>query len=116
MSGWTRHDLPADITVHAGNFASQPDAFARLLAECPALDLGHVEVIRGDPLTRLCARFDPQTADAVAAAAAGWDTILLILPAAHEGLSCPLRASRALPFLGVWRGRVPHMVADGGGP
>ena len=116
MSGWTRHDLPADITVHAGNFASQQDAFAQLLAECPGLDLGHVEVIRGDPLLRLCARFPPETADEIAAAAAAWTTIILILPAAHRGLTCPVRATRALPFLGVWRGHVPHMVEDRGAP
>lgn len=116
MTGWTRHDLPADITVHAGDFASQPDAFAELLAECPSLDLTHVEVIRGTPITRLCARFDPETADEIAARAMGRDTIILILPAAYPGLSCPVQPTAALPFLGVWRGRVPHMVEDRGAP
>jgi hypothetical protein len=116
LTEWTRHDLPADITVHGGDFASQPDAFARLLAECPTLDLTHVEVIRGDPLVRLCARFDPETADEVAGRAAGRNTIILILPAAYKGLACPLQATTALPFLGVWRGRVPHMVQDRAAP
>ena len=46
MSGFTRHDLPCDIVVHAGNFAGQPAAFAYLLTHCPDLDLEHVEVIR----------------------------------------------------------------------
>ncbi|NKX43326.1 hypothetical protein [Roseicyclus persicicus] len=112
MTGWTRHDLPCDITVHAGNFASQPAVFAQLLADCPTLDLGHVEVLRGDPLPRLRARFDAETADEIAAVARVWDTVVLILPAAYAGLECPVRATRILPFLGVWRGRVPRMVAD----
>ena len=116
MTGWTRHDLPADITVHAGNFASQQAIFAHLLAECPTLDLTHVEVIRGDPIPRLCARFEPETADEIAIAAAAWDSVVLILPAAYAGLACPLRPTRILPFLGVWRGRVPHMVEDRSAP
>ena len=114
MTGWTRHDLPADITVHAGNFASQQGVFAQLLADCPSLDLTHVEVIKGDPIPRLCARFEPETADEIASVAAAWDTIVLILPAAYPGLDCPVRATRILPFLGVWRGRIPHMVQDRG--
>jgi hypothetical protein len=112
MSGYTRHDLPCDITVHAGHFAGQPEAFAHLLTACPELDLGHVEVIRERPAQRLRARFDGDTADEIAAVGAAWNTLVLILPAAYPGLDCPLRDTRALPYLGTWRGHVPHMVAD----
>lgn len=116
MTGYTRHDLPCDIVVHAGRFAGQPAAFAYLLDTCPALDLDHVEVIRERPATRLRARFDPETADEIATSAAAWNTIILILPAAYQGLACPLGDSPSLPRLGLWRGRIPHLVADRGAP
>ena len=112
MTGWTRHDLPCDITVHAGNFASQPDAYAHLVVACPTLDLEHVEVIRDRPAARLRAYFAGDTADEIAAVAATWNTLVLILPAAFPGLDSPVRATRMLPFLGTWRGHVPRMVAD----
>ena len=112
MTGYTRHDLPCDIVVHAGNFAGQPAAFAHLLTACPELDLDHVEVIRDRPATRLRARFADDTADEIAAVGGHWNTLVLILPAAYPGLDCPLRDSRALPYLGTWRGHVPHMVAE----
>jgi hypothetical protein len=53
MTGFVRRDLPADIAVFAGDFASQPLAFAHLLDAAPLLDLTHVEVIREAPETRL---------------------------------------------------------------
>jgi hypothetical protein len=112
MTGYRRHDLPADITVHVGRLDNQPATFAALLAACPALDLTHVEVIQGDPRRRLRARFAPQAADEIAAQAAGWSTIVLILPAAYPGLVCPLPATRELPHLGLWRGTVPHLVVE----
>lgn len=112
MTGYTRHDLPADIVVHAGNFSGQPDAFAYLLGACDAIDLTHVEVIRDRAATRLAARFDADTTAEIAIAAGAWNTIVLILPAAYDTLDCPLGDSAALPLLGIWRGRVPHMVAD----
>jgi hypothetical protein len=46
MTGYVRRDLPADITVFAGDFASQPLAFAHLLDAAPDLDLTHVEVVQ----------------------------------------------------------------------
>jgi hypothetical protein len=112
MTGFTRHDLPCDITVHGGNFSGQPAAFAYLLGACDALDLTHVEVIRDRPAARLRARFDAQTTEEIAIAAAECNTIILILPAAYDGLDCPLADTDAAPLLGVWRGSVPHMVAD----
>lgn len=116
MTGYTRHDLPCDIVVYAGDFADQPAVFAHLLTTCPELDLGEVEVIRGATTARLAARFDGDTVARVIAAASGWSTIVLILPAAYGGVVCPLRASSALPYLGTWRGRIPHMVADRSAP
>jgi hypothetical protein len=35
MTGYVRRDLPADIAVFAGDFASQPLAFAHLLDAAP---------------------------------------------------------------------------------
>jgi len=116
VTGWTRHDLPADIVVHAGDFDSQPAVFTYLLTTCPELDLSEVEVIRGAPMARLGARFDPDTAAEIADAALGWSTLVLILPAAYAGLVCPLRSTPALPCLGTWRGRIPHMVQDRAAP
>jgi hypothetical protein len=116
LTGFTRHDLPCDIVVHAGRFDGQPAAFAHLLGACPELDLTHVEVIRDRPATRLRARFSAETADEIAIAGAAWNTLVLILPAAYPGLDCPLRDTQDLPHLGTWRGRVPHMVAGRGEP
>jgi hypothetical protein len=114
MTGYTRHDLPCDIVVHAGNFAGQPAAFAYLLDHGPDLELEHVEVIRERAMIRLRARFDADTADEIAIAGGGWNTLILILPAAYQGLECPLADGPDLPRLGVWRGRIPHLVADRG--
>ncbi|MDG3040899.1 hypothetical protein [Roseicyclus marinus] len=116
MTGYTRHDLPCDIVVHAGQFAGQPQAFAYLLTACPDLALEHVEVIRERPATRLRARFDPDTADEIAAAGGAWNTLILILPAAYPGLDCPLPDTPALPHLGIWRGHIPHLVTERPGP
>lgn len=112
MTGYIRHDLPCDIVVHAGNFAGQPAAFAHLLDHCPDLDLEHVEVIRERPVTRLCARFDADTANEIATAGGAWNTLILILPAAYQGLECPLTDSPTLPLLGLWRGHIPHLVPE----
>lgn len=112
MTGYTRYDLPCDIVVHAGNFAGQPQAYAHVLAACPELDLGHVEVIRDRPATRLRARFEGDTADEIAVAGGAWNTLVLILPAAYAGLDCPLDDTPTLPCLGIWRGHVPHMVTE----
>jgi len=112
MTGYTRHDLPCDIVVHGGNFAGQPQAFAHLLTASPDLDLGHVEVIRDRPIPRLGAYFDSDTAVEIATAGEPWNTLALILPAAYPGLDCPLADTPALTRLGVWRGHVPHMVAE----
>lgn len=112
MTGYTRLDLPCDIVVHAGNFAGQPAAFAYLLAHCPDLDLEHVEVIRERPATRLRARFDAETATEIATMGGAWNTLILILPPAYQALDCPLADSAPLPRLGLWRGRIPHLIAD----
>jgi hypothetical protein len=91
MTGYTRRDLPADIAVFAGDFASQPLAFAHLLDAAPDLDLTHVEVdptshARPTPRHLFRARDrrrDPQ-------GRRRRDTIVLILPAAHDSADCPL--------------------------
>jgi hypothetical protein len=114
LTGFTRRDVPADITVFAGDFASQPLVFAHLLDLSPELDLGHVEVVQGPrPLPRLAARFGAGTAQALLDRAAPYDTLVLILPAAFGGLTCPVTGSEHLIPLGTHRGTVPHMVADG---
>lgn len=116
VTGYTRRDLPADITVFAGSFDSQPLVFAHLLDLAPELDLGHVEVVQGSrPLPRLQARFSTDMAERLLSDAGHHDTLILILPAAFEGLICPVAGSEHLVPLGVHRGTVPHMVATGGG-
>jgi hypothetical protein len=112
MTGYVRRDLPADIAVFAGDFASQPLAFAHLLDAAPDLDLTHVEVIRDPPETRLAAYFEPATVAAIRTAAGPRDTIILILPAAHDSADCPLGPPAHLTALGTYRGTVPHMVAS----
>ncbi len=108
-SPYTRHDLPADIAVFKGDFASQPLVFAHLLDAAPDLDLDHVQVIQSKRALRLAAHFDPPTCATLEAASA--NTLVLILPAAFPGLSCPLARTRRLAPLGTFRGTVPHLSA-----
>ena len=112
MTGFTRLDLPADIHVFAGTFASQPLAFAHLFDVAPTLDLGHVEVIRRDGAeARLGAYFKPETTRQILSLAPSDETLLLVLPAAFDGLTCPLAATELLGPLGSFRGTVPRMIA-----
>lgn len=108
MTGFTRHDLPADIAVFTGDFASQPLVFAHLLDIAGDIDLSHVEVIQSGHLARLGAYFDATTA---AQLAEGAKTLVLILPAAHEGVACPVAQTAHLTPLGSFRGTVPHLSA-----
>ena len=109
MTEFTRRDLPADIAVFGGDFASQPLVFAHLLDSAPELDLGHVEVIQSGHRARLVAHFDEAIAMALAGRA---QTLVLILPAAYDGVDCPVSRTRHLTPLGVYRGTVPHMSAQ----
>lgn len=108
MNDFVRHDLPADITVLAGDFASQPLVFAHLLDVAPDMDLSHVEVIQSGHAVRLRSHFD----DTIAARLAdGGQTLVLILPAAHPGLECPVAQTEHLRRVGSFRGTVPHLRA-----
>lgn len=108
--------LPADISVFAGRFgafpAAQPEAFAYLWKAAPELDLDHVEII---PLTggeaRLARHFEAATVTALTRAAAAMeaDTLLLLLPAAHDALEPP--ALPDLSAIGTFRGQVHRMDA-----
>ncbi len=106
MTSYTRHNLPADITVFTGDFASQPLVFAHLLDVAPDLDLTHVEVIQSNHRARLSSYFSPD----IAATFPKAGTVVLILPAAYSGLTCPLAQTEHLSPLGTFRGHVPHMV------
>lgn len=106
MTTYARHDLPADITVFVGEFASQPLVFAHLLDVAPDMDLGHVEVIQAGHMARLRAYFDDA---ASARLAEGAHTLVLILPAAHSGLACPVMQTAHLTSLGTYRGTIPHL-------
>jgi len=111
MTAFVRRDLPADIDVFAGDFASQPLAFAHLLNAAPALDLTHVEVIReAPPDARLGTYFDGASITAIRTGAGDRDTLILVLPAAWEGRTCPLGPTSHLTALGAFRGTVPRMV------
>ncbi|MEJ6390740.1 hypothetical protein [Gymnodinialimonas ulvae] len=104
MTTFTRHNLPADITVFSGDFASQPLVFAHLLDVAPDLDLSHVEVIQTNHAARLSAYFAP-VPDLPSDT-----TLVLILPAAHPGLDCPFPQTARLRPLGQFRGTVPHLT------
>lgn len=106
MTDFTRHDLPADIAVLTGDFASQPLVFAHLLDVAPDMDLTHVEVIQSGHIARLMAHFDGDTAERLAAGAA---TLVLILPAAFPGVTCPVAQTAHLTPLGTFRGTIPHL-------
>lgn len=108
MTGFTRHDLPADIAVFTGDFASQPLVFAHLLDVAPHLDLTHVEVIQSGFEARLKGYFDASVAAELAEDA---QTLVLILPAAHAGMDCPVTDTAHLRALGTFRGVVPHLSA-----
>ncbi|RMA44007.1 hypothetical protein [Rhodophyticola porphyridii] len=115
MTGFARHVLPADITAFAGDFASQPLAFAHLLDVAPAIDLDHVEVIPATaPIARLTPYFGADTAQVIRAAATGRNTLLLILPAAYPGLDCPFGATDLLSLIGTFRGTITRMIPAGG--
>ncbi|MEX3016695.1 hypothetical protein [Gymnodinialimonas hymeniacidonis] len=105
MTSYTRRNLPADITIFAGDFASQPLAFAHLLDTAPDLDLTHVEVIQSNHTARLSAYFSPVPTLPTDG------TLILILPAAHAGLACPVTETAHLTPLGTFRGTVPHLSA-----
>lgn len=116
MTGYARHTLPADISVFAGAFDSQPLVFAHLMDVAPGLDLDHVEVILGDdPAARLGPYFPPDTVALLAAKARG-AALVLVLPAAFEGLHCPFRETDRLSPLGTHRGTITRMIATGDRP
>ncbi|WP_025311875.1 hypothetical protein [Roseicyclus elongatus] len=104
--------LPAEITVFAGDFASQPLAFAHLWDVAPDLDLDHVEVIpRANAAKRLAPYFDAATIARLTAHPQ--DTLILVLPAAHATPDCPLGATDRLTALGPIRGQVPQLIRKG---
>jgi hypothetical protein len=105
VTQFTRRNLPADITVLHGTFASQPLVFAHLLDVAPTLDLTHVEVIQTNHRARLEAYFDTETARDFPHS----ETLVLILPAAHEGLACPVSETAHLRPIGTFRGTIPHL-------
>ncbi|WP_044006311.1 hypothetical protein [Jannaschia sp. CCS1] len=108
MTTYARRDLPADITVFAGDFASQPLVFAHLLDVAPELDLGHVEVIQSGHAARLRAYFEVSVVRELADCAG---TLVLILPAAFAGAECPVPETAHLQARGIFRGTVPHLSA-----
>ncbi|GEM_PF-624782 len=113
MPSFTRHTLPVEIAVFAGDFASQPLAFAHLMDAAPALDLTHVEVIQSrDPVTRLSQYFPAPVVGALIAASTGHNTLILILPAAFDGLACPLGETELVWPLGEQRGVITRMIAN----
>jgi len=95
---------PTRIAVYAGTFDSQPLVFAHLEDAMPALDLGEVEVIMGDPRARLAHHFDMELAEALEDALGLHTTCVLIFPeAVVAGVRLPDQTDR-LTGLGVHRG------------
>lgn len=111
-------DLPAEITVFRGAFgafpSAQPRVFALLWQIAPSLDLDHVEIVpaRGaEP--RLARYFDTATRDTLEAATGPEDALILVLPAAHDGLDPPPLGDARLHRVGTFRGRVPRLDRSG---
>jgi hypothetical protein len=107
--------VPAEITVLAGDFGpfpgAQPLVFAHLWDIAPDLDLDHVEVIPArDARARLTAHFDAGVVDRLEAETGSGDAIVLILPAAHDGLAPPDLSDGRLRPLGARRGHVHRLV------
>jgi len=107
--------LPAGISVYAGDFgpfpAAQPLVFAHLWDVAPELDLDHVDVVdAATSSARLAAYFDTGEAERIEQAAAGSDTIVLVLPAAWAGRDAPRLCGTRLRSLGVRRGHVRRFV------
>ena len=110
MTQVTRRDLPADIALFRGRFASQPLAFAHLLDAAPTLDLGHVEVVAASGAqARLTQWFEAPAAQRLAEGLTVGECLIVVLPRAYEGHTCPLGATEHLQALGVERGIVPHL-------
>lgn len=70
------------IAVYAGAFDSQPLVFAHLEDAMPGLDLTEIEVILGDPRTRLAHAFDAELAEALEDALGLATACVLIFPEA----------------------------------
>lgn len=110
MTEVTRRDVPTDIALFQGRFASQPLAFAHLLDTAPSLDLGHVEVVAATGAERRLSQwFDAPTAQRLAQRLMPGECLIVVLPQAYEGLTCPLGATQYLRVVGVHRGIVPHL-------
>ena len=110
MTQVARRDLPADIALVRGRFASQPLAFAHLLDAAPTLDLGHVEVVAASGAqARLTQWFEAPSAQRLAESLTVGECLIVVLPRAYEGHTCPLGATEHLQALGVERGIVPHL-------
>lgn len=107
--------VPAEIAAFAGDFGpfpgAQPLAFAHVWDIAPDLDLDHVEVIpaRG-ARARLEARFDRDVVARLEAHTQNGETIVLVLPAAHAGLSPPEIPEGRLRPLGLHRGYIRRLV------
>jgi hypothetical protein len=95
------------IRVLAGNFASQPLAFAHLLDACQrdglSPDLDHVEIVLQGQDARLRHYLPEETAAGLVAAADG-DALILVLPGAL--VTGAFRADARLRDLGAHAGTI----------
>jgi hypothetical protein len=94
--------LACDIALMAGNFASQPLAFAHLLDAAEAqgigLDLDHVEVVQAAQAARLAQWFTPEIHARIPEA----PTLIAFLPASGG----PLAATDHLTPLGAFPAQI----------
>ena len=90
--------VPVLLTVLAGRFDSQPEAFAQLTALASRMglkvDLASVDVIRSAPEVRLAHYFRPQIVARIQELQGGDDTVVVLRPS-------PLTARRDFPGSGT---------------
>lgn len=104
------------VAVYAGNFASQPLAYAHVLDAAEAaglpLDLDHVEVICGaDPGKRLAHVFDTGNTARIRDMRRGEDTLVLIFPEALRPGAAPFADTARLRALGTFTPSGPRLRA-----
>ncbi len=104
------------VAVYAGNFASQPLAYAHVLDAAEAaglpLDLDHVEMIcGGDPGKRLAHVFDAGNTARIRDMRRGEDTLVLIFPEALRPGAAPFADTARLRALGTFTPCGPRLRA-----
>ena len=110
MSG---EKVPALLTVMAGDFASQPDAFAYLLQEAGryglSFDLADVDVIQSARPVRLAHYFRPAIVARIEMLMGSADTVIVVRPSALTARRDFPGTGSDLRLLGRFAGEIVEM-------